>query len=196
MFRYEILFLTVPEITKDESEAIKSHFLKVVRAHKGTLVSFDRWGKYRLAYPVNKNEYGVYFLTRFEVEKEEKVKLLEALKEIFVFKFNTLIVKHIVERLDVDASLEYRRPDSLEDSPQDVDSFLKRHDMEGLLKKGPVRKNLESKERYQDVDGVDGDDLGDLKPEVRRGAFAGKDMKKSVETKNEENLDYDEENKA
>jgi len=194
MFRYEILFLTVPEITKDESEAIKSHFVKVIRAHKGTLISFDRWGKYRLAYPVNKNDYGVYFLTRFDVEKEEKVQLLEALKEIFVFKFNTLITKHIVERLDENASLEYRRPDSLEDSPQDVDTFLKRHDMEGLLKKGPIRKTFENRERSQDSDSLDGEDLGDAKPEVRKAAFVGKDAKKQSETKNEENLDYDEEN--
>ncbi len=88
MFRYEVLFLTVPEITKDESEAIKAHFTKVIRTHKGTLVSFDRWGKYRLAYQVGKNDYGVYSLIRFEVEKENKQALLAAIKEIFVFKFN------------------------------------------------------------------------------------------------------------
>src|SRR5688572_8941519 len=116
MFRYEILFLTVPEITKDESEAIKAHFTKVIRAHKGSMVSFDRWGKYRLSYPVGKNEYGVYFLTRFEVEADQKEALLVAIKEIFVFKFNTLIPKHIIERLDPKAALEYRRPDSLEDN--------------------------------------------------------------------------------
>lgn len=152
MFRYEILFLTVPEITKDESEAIKAHFTKVIRAHKGSMLSFDRWGKYRLAYQVNKNEYGVYFLTRFEVEGEQKEALLAAIKEIFVFKFNTLIPKHIVERLDVNASLEYRRPDSLEDNPQDVEGFLKRNEMEGLIKKGPGRKHYDSKDRSHDVD--------------------------------------------
>lgn len=137
MFRYEVLFLTVPEITKDESESIKAHFSKVIRAHKGTMLSFDRWGKYRLAYPVNKNEYGVYFLTRFEVEADQKEALLADVKNIFVFKFNTLIPKHIVERLNPETSLEYRRPESLEDNPQDVDSFLKRNEMEGLIKKGP-----------------------------------------------------------
>lgn len=163
MFRYEVLYLTVPEITKDESEAIKAHFTKVIRAHKGTMLSFDRWGKYRLAYPVGKNEYGVYFLTRFEVDGEQKESLLAAIKEIFVFKFNTLIPKHIVERLDITASLEYRRPDSLEDNPQDVDTFLKRNEMEGLIKKGPGRKHYESKEKSndfaaQDVDmDMDGD---------------------------------------
>ncbi|HSW75484.1 MAG TPA: 30S ribosomal protein S6 [Candidatus Saccharimonadales bacterium] len=162
MFRYEILFLTVPEITKDETEAIKNHFSKVVRAHKGTLISFDRWGKYRLAYPVNHNDYGVYFLTRFEVENAEKVQLLAALKDIFVFKFNTLIVKHIFQRLDINASLEYRRPDSLEDAPQDVDTFLKRNDMEGLIKKGPARKNYEGKEKNQDFDLAEGDDFADV----------------------------------
>jgi small subunit ribosomal protein S6 len=150
MFRYEILFLTVPEITKDETEAIKAHFTKVIRAHKGTMIAFDRWGKYRLAYPVNKNEYGVYFLTRFEVEGDQKEALLAAIKEIFVFKFNTLIPKHIVERLDVEASLEYRRPDSLEDSPQDVDTFLKRNEMEGLIKKGPGRKHYEPREKSRE----------------------------------------------
>lgn len=159
MFRYEVLFLTVPEITKDESEAIKSHFTKVIRANKGTLVSFDRWGKYRLAYPVAKNDYGVYFLIRFEVEKETQQALLAAIKEIFVFKFNTLIPKHIIERLNVKSALEYRRPDSLEDTPADVDSFLKRNEMEGLIKKGPGRKSYEPRERRQSqaVESVDMD---------------------------------------
>lgn len=145
MFRYEVLFLTVPEITKDESEAIKAHFSKVIRAHKGAMLSFDRWGKYRLAYPVAKNEYGVYFLTRFEVENDQKEALLAEVKNIFVFKFNTLIPKHIIERLNPAASLEYRRPESLEDNPQDVDTFLKRNEMEGLIKKGPRKSSDKDK---------------------------------------------------
>lgn len=152
MFRYEVLFLTVPEITKDESEAIRAHFSKVIRTHKGNLLSFDRWGKYRLAYPVNHNDYGVYFLTRFEVDGENKEALLASIKEIFVFKFNTLIPKHMVARLDAHAPLEYKRPASLEDNPQDIDSFLKRNEMEGLIKKGPARKHSDFKNKTSDVD--------------------------------------------
>lgn len=161
MFRYEVLFLTVPEITKDESEAIKSHFTKVIRAHKGSMLSFDRWGKYRLAYPVNKNEYGVYFLTRFEVEADQKESLLADIKNIFVFKFNSLIPKHIIERLDPKASLEYRRPDSLEDNPQDVDTFLKRNEMEGLIKKSP-RKGFVAKDKISSVSKEIEDEVEDM----------------------------------
>lgn len=195
MFRYEILFLTVPEITKDESETIKSHFSKVIRAHNSEMISFERWGKYRLAYPVNKNEYGVYFLTRFEVKKADKIALLEALKEIFVFKFNTLIVKHIFERLDINATLEYKRPDSLEDAPQDVDTFLKRNDMEGFGRKAP-RKNFEGRDRFQDGDGMHDDEGSSLRSDNRRDNVIGKNTKMQSNNETEEGLDYDEEDKA
>ncbi len=147
MLRYEMLFLTVPEITGDEIESIKSYFQKSVRAAQGDMLSFERWGKYRLAYPVNKNDYGVYFLTRFEVAKEQRDALLKDIRGSYIFKFNNLIVKNMICRLDENASLEYKRPESLEDTPHDIDSFLKKNDMEGLLKpKGTFRgKKAEEK---------------------------------------------------
>ncbi|MBI2353226.1 30S ribosomal protein S6 [Candidatus Dependentiae bacterium] len=169
MFRYEILFLAAPEITKDESDEIKGYFSKLIRSQKGDMISFERWGKYRLAYPVNKNEYGVYFLTRFEVDGSHKNSLLASLKEAFVFKFNTIIMKNYFERLDIKASLEYRRPESLEDNPQDVDTFLKRNDMEGLIKRGPVRKYASAKENKKDsvvAEVHESDDIADIVEDV------------------------------
>lgn len=140
MLRYEMLFLTVPEITGDEIDSIKSYFQKAVRAVQGDMLSFERWGKYRLAYPVKKNDYGVYFLTRFEVAKENRDALLKDIRGSYIFKFNHLIMKNMICRLDEKASLEYKRPESLEDTPHDIDSFLRKNDMEGLLKtKNPLR---------------------------------------------------------
>ena len=147
MLRYEMLFLTVPEITADEIDSIKAYFQKSVRSAQGDLISFERWGKYRLAYPVNKNDYGVYFLTRFEVARENRDALLKDIRGSYIFKFNTLIMKNMICRLDENATLEYKRPESLEDTPSDIDSFLKKNEMEGLLKpKGTFRgKRTEEK---------------------------------------------------
>ena len=39
--------LTIPEITEDEIKGIESQVLGILRVAKGTLVSFERWGKYR-----------------------------------------------------------------------------------------------------------------------------------------------------
>ena len=119
MLRYEILFLTVPEITGDEVEAVKELFTKSIRTSKGDLLAFDRWGKYRLAYPVKNNDYGVYYLARFDVALEQRDELLTSIKNGFVFKFNSLVVKSVVTRLDV------KRPESLEEAPQETEGFLK-----------------------------------------------------------------------
>lgn len=146
MLRYEVLLLTIPEITKDESQNMQDLFAKAIRKAKGTMLSFDRWGKYRLSYLVRKNEYGVYFLVRFDVEQAERDALLSDLRDIFVFKCNNLIMKHIFQRLEDDADLEYNRPESLEDNPQDLNDFLKKNEMSGLLKKNPARQNEEAKE--------------------------------------------------
>ena len=89
MLRYEVLFLTVPEITKDESQSIQDLFSQSIRKAKGKMLSFDRWGKYRLAYLVRKNEYGVYFLVRFDVEHEERDALLADLKDILCLSATT-----------------------------------------------------------------------------------------------------------
>ena len=61
MLRYETLLLTIPEITLDESSAIEAQLQKIVREHKGTLLSFERWGKMLLAYPVKKMIMGFTF---------------------------------------------------------------------------------------------------------------------------------------
>jgi len=121
MLRYETLILTVPEVTADEIKTIEAQFDKTVQASKGSMVSFERWGKYRLAYPVKGNEYGVYFLARFEVEDPKEI--LETVRILCAVKFNDLIMRNMISRLDEKASLAYQRPPSLEEAPA-RDGFL------------------------------------------------------------------------
>jgi len=134
MHRYEVLLLTIPEITADEASSLESHLAKVVSDLKGSVLSFDRWGKYFLAYPVRKNDYGIYFLMRFECDVENCKTILDALKTTCAVKYSELIMRHIIVKLDAHAPLEYQRPESLEETPsRDVDSFLKENKMTGLM---------------------------------------------------------------
>lgn len=149
MSRYEVLMLTVPEITQDESRQLEDKLEKLVESFKGVVVSFERWGKFRLAYPVNKNDYGVYFLFRFEVG-ENAIALLDELKMMFAVKLNNLVMRHMTTRLDADASLAYQRPPALEETPgRDVDSFLRENKMEGLLSmEGKKAAELDEEEDF------------------------------------------------
>lgn len=132
LHRYETLILTVPEVTKDETKNLEREMDKLIQSAKGNIISFEQWGKFRLAYPVNKNDYGVYFFTRFEMPENSSI--VEDIRMYFVVKLNDLVMRSMTSALDPKGSLEYLRPKSLEEAPsRDVDTFLKENKMEGLL---------------------------------------------------------------
>lgn len=113
--RYEVLILAVPEITQDETKDLEKQLEKVVQKEKGVIISFERWGKYKLAYPVRKKEYGVYFLSRFTIPKNE-ITLREITNTLSV-KFDAIVMRSAISTLDATTSLEYQRPRSLEEAP-------------------------------------------------------------------------------
>lgn len=124
MVRYEALLLTVPEITADETKSIEQQFNKLVESQKGTVISFEKWGKYRLSYPVNAHEYGVYFLARFEAAEPNP--MMQEVKTLLDVKLHDLIMRNMLTALDPKGSLVYQRPPSLEEGPaREVGSFFK-----------------------------------------------------------------------
>lgn len=131
MYRYEALLLTVPEITADEAKTIEQQLDKVVAEQKGSMISFERWGKYRLAYPVQKNDYGIYFLARFEITQPEP--LVNEVKTLLGVKLHEIVMRFMLNRLDEKASLVYQRPQSLEEAPaREVGSFMKENRMDNM----------------------------------------------------------------
>jgi small subunit ribosomal protein S6 len=124
MANYETLILTIPEITKDESSNLELQLNKIVKASKGDVISFEKWGKFRLAYPVRKNEYGVYYLIRYEAPVADKATIIKGVKEFFDIKYHEIVMRHAVTALPAGKSLEYSRPKSLEEAPE-LGSFMK-----------------------------------------------------------------------
>jgi len=131
--RYEALMLAVPEITQDEIKNIESKIDNLVRKSKGTTISFERWGKYRLAYPVKKNDYGVYLLMRFESPSEGN-ELIKDIDSVFKIKLNNVVMRSMITHLGLDESMAYQRPKSLEEgNSTESSSFLKDKKVEGLI---------------------------------------------------------------
>ncbi|MCL4361574.1 30S ribosomal protein S6 [Candidatus Dependentiae bacterium] len=149
MQRYEVLFLTVPEITADEAKTVETKLEDLIRLMPGSsVISFERWGKYRLAYPIRNNDYGIYFLVRFEVGELPKGRLIaDEIRTFFAVKYGDIVMRHMISALDKKQGLEYQRPESLEDVPtRDVDTFLKENKMSGL-----ISKSAEKAEKAQSV---------------------------------------------
>jgi len=122
--QYEALLLTVPEITGDEVKSLETQLDKIVRSGSGSTISFERWGKYKLAYDINKNEYGIFFLMRFEVP--QGTPLVNDIKTLLKVKLNTVVMRDMISVLDPKAPLTYQRPRSLEEAPtREAESFSK-----------------------------------------------------------------------
>ena len=133
--RYETLILTIPEITNDESKSIEAALEKSVKNTKGSVIAYDLWGKYRLAYPIKKNDYGVYYLVRYELPEDGKSEFFDDMKSLFTIKHDGLVMRSMTTQLNAKTPLEYERPESLEETPKDVESFLRKNKMEGLISK-------------------------------------------------------------
>lgn len=73
MKKYEILYILFPTLTEEERNATVSSVEELLKAVGANLLSTDKWGERKLAYPIEKKETGFYFLTTFEVEGTELI---------------------------------------------------------------------------------------------------------------------------
>ncbi|HLC07542.1 MAG TPA: 30S ribosomal protein S6 [Candidatus Babeliales bacterium] len=130
--QYEALLLTVPEITGDEVKHLETQLDKVVKAGTGSVISFERWGKYKLAYEINKSDYGVFFLTRFEIPQATTI--LEDMKHLLKVKLNNVVMRDMISVLDPKHPLTYQRPRSLEEAPaREAEGFSRENKMPGFF---------------------------------------------------------------
>lgn len=164
MINYETLMLTRTEMTDDEFSALERQMDKIVSGKKGRITVFDKWGKYKLAYPVKKNVYGVYVLARYEVPEEELSSLFSEIDSLFRIKYNELVMRHVTVRLEDGVSMAYKYPEPIgSHGTSNLESFIKENKMKGLIdtpvegKASAEKKAEESKEVAVDK-AVEGED--------------------------------------
>lgn len=68
MKTYEMLYVLDAAISDEAKEAFVQKFESIVSNNGGTVVSTDKWGAKKLAYPINYKSDGYYVLMTFEAE--------------------------------------------------------------------------------------------------------------------------------
>lgn len=66
--KYEMLYLIDPSMTDEQRDACITKFEKTVQDLKGTVLSIDKWGNKKLAYPINYKTEAFYVLMTFEAD--------------------------------------------------------------------------------------------------------------------------------
>ena len=89
---YELVLIVSPEVVEERFDATIDNVSQFITGKGGTISDVERWGKRRLAYPIEHFTEGSYVLTRFRL-KPALSKELEANLQISEEVLRHLLVK-------------------------------------------------------------------------------------------------------
>ena len=104
MRTYETIIVIDSLLKTEEIDSIISKYERFISDNGGKVNSLDRWGKRRLAYEINKRQYGFYVLIRFDgpspmiKQLDREYRLNESLLRTKIIKLDDKALKTL-ERL-------------------------------------------------------------------------------------------------
>ena len=125
MTQYETAFLISPSLEEEAIEKVISQMAEVVKKN-GKMINEDRWGKKRLAYPIQKFEEAFYVFFLYEAdptipfELERRFKQTEAILRYLTIKKET---KEKVRRKEKEVPEEEESLSAAEEVPTEGEEF-------------------------------------------------------------------------
>jgi small subunit ribosomal protein S6 len=93
---YEVAVLYHPDLEIDLEKA-ESRVKKIITDNGGKITNTDNWGKRKLAYPINKQDFAVYVFYTVDMESEGVAKVEQT------FNITDEIIRFLITRPDFKA---------------------------------------------------------------------------------------------
>ncbi|NLP11963.1 30S ribosomal protein S6 [bacterium] len=112
MRTYETVIVIDSLLKPEEIDSIINKYERFISANGGKVSSMDRWGKRRLAYEINKRQYGFYVLIRFEgpsamiKQLDREYRLNESLLRTKIIKLDDKALKVLMQQTAAAAPAE------------------------------------------------------------------------------------------
>jgi small subunit ribosomal protein S6 len=94
MSYYETIFILDSLLTPEEIDKTVQRVQELIEKASGKIINVDKWGKRRLAYEIQKKQYGFYV----SIQYEEKGTTPEALQN--EFNYNDKVLRYLTYRFD------------------------------------------------------------------------------------------------
>ncbi|GGE05943.1 30S ribosomal protein S6 [Marinithermofilum abyssi] len=94
MHKYELMYITRPELTEEQLEAVREKVQNTLKQNGAENVEQEHFGKRRLAYEIDNHREGVYTVVTFQ-GTAETVNELDR-----VIKLNDQVLRHMVINID------------------------------------------------------------------------------------------------
>ena len=96
---YESVIITRPELTETQVESLTNELISIITTENGKVHNTENWGLRNLAYKINKNKKGHYFLINIDCnpsaifEYERQMRINED-----IIRFLTIKIDHISDK--------------------------------------------------------------------------------------------------
>ena len=111
---YETLLMLRNAVTETQIDALEAAFRKVIEvAGGGVLAKCDRWGKLKLAHPVEHKDYAYFALFRFKISKSYASSFPKELSHFLKIKENATVIRFTTMELSEEVfATPYKRPEA------------------------------------------------------------------------------------
>lgn len=92
MTKYEIMYILSTQVTEDDRKGSVAFVEELLTKNGATELSTELMGEKKLAYPINKKDFGFYVLTKFSIdgknlaEIEKRLNIYEDLMKYMIVK--------------------------------------------------------------------------------------------------------------
>ena len=135
---YETIYILRPNVDNDGAEKVIDRAKDVIARLDGTLTKLDNWGKRKLAYPIQKNNRGIFVYLKYVgysdlvAELERNLRLLDE-----VVRFQTVLLTEDIDPASVSVDPEEVQYLHVEEEEATVDAELERARSLGMAPRAP-----------------------------------------------------------
>lgn len=91
---YELMWILGGEASEEDREASVASVSKAIEDNEGSVSNTESWGHRTLAYPIEKNTEGIYYVARFSMEATRVETLEQSMRA------DQSVIRHLLTRLD------------------------------------------------------------------------------------------------
>jgi small subunit ribosomal protein S6 len=135
---YETIYILRPDVASDVQEKVVERAKDVISRLDGTLTKLDNWGKRKLAYPIQKNNRGVFVYLKYVgfsdlvAELERNLRLVDE-----VVRFQTVLLEEDIDPASVSVDPEEVQYLHVEEEEEVEDAELERARSLGMAPRAP-----------------------------------------------------------
>lgn len=137
---YESIVILDSLLSVEEIDKMINRIKDMIEGEKGKIISIDKWGKRRLAYDIQKKQYGFYVAIVYEGEGTVSVTLEKE------YNFNDTVLRYLTYRFDKNKLKMWNK----EKEKKEKKVIEKSKDDENITQKEPVEQVLSAEDDSTD----------------------------------------------